>query len=202
MGYLNGTRSRPQQLPEENIMALLDVIGVKEQDDIRLSFIAAIRVICITPEMAQVPTRKMYEAVFQILRENKSLELTITSYQLLLDLEKRFPPVTVAKMSGSSSDVIEAQLVIYSEVWSPFKGVLSSPLSKRNATHLLKEIECLKKLLAEKEASIEYQTGETKKWWDNYCRASQQNRELVKPNSQMSKELALDREKLKLLRHE
>jgi len=70
--------------------------------------------------MAQVPTRKMYEAVFQILREDKSLELTITSYQLLLDLEKRFPPVTVAKMSGSSSDVIEAQLVINSEVWSPF----------------------------------------------------------------------------------
>lgn len=123
MGYRNGTRSRPQQLPEENIMALLDVIGVKEQDDIRddkLSFIAAIRAICITPEMAQVPTRKMYEAVFQILRENKSLELTITSYQLLLDLEKRFPPVTVAKMAGSSSDVIEAQLVINSEVWSPF----------------------------------------------------------------------------------
>jgi len=95
--------------------------------------------------------RKMYEAVFQILRENKSLELTITSYQLLLDLEKvysfwtsclyylfsedylqalclsvawmafwlqRFPPVTVAKMAGSSSDAMEAELVINSEAWN------------------------------------------------------------------------------------
>lgn len=123
MGTPNGIRSRQQRLPEENIMAILDVIGVKEQDDIRddkLSFLAAIRAVCITPEMAQVPTRKMYEAVFQILKENKSLELTIMSYQLLLDLEKRFPPVTVAKMAGSSSDVMEAQLVINSEVWSPF----------------------------------------------------------------------------------
>ena len=54
----------------------------------------------------------MYEAVFQILKENKSLELTIMSYELLLDLEKRFPLVTVAKMAGSSSDVTEVQLVI------------------------------------------------------------------------------------------
>jgi len=133
MGSLNGIRSRPQRLPEENIMAILDVIGVKEQDDIRddkLSFLAAIRAICITPEMAQVPTRKMYEAVFQILRENKSLELTITSYQLLLDLEKRFPPVTVAKMAGSSSDAMEAELVINSEVWSPFIASFANDSAK------------------------------------------------------------------------
>ena len=37
------------------------------------------------------------------------------SYELLIDLEKRFPPVTVAKMVGSSSDVTEVQLVINSE---------------------------------------------------------------------------------------
>ena len=73
------------------VLAILNVIGVKEQDDIRddrLSFLAAIRAVCITPETAQVPTRKMYEAVFQILKENKSLELTIMSYELSLDLKK------------------------------------------------------------------------------------------------------------------
>lgn len=100
------------------------------------------------------------------------------------------------------SDITNTGVPLASNLKNTVKGVLSSPLSKGNATHLLKEIECLKKLLAEKEASVEYQTGETKKWWNNYCRASQQNRELVKTNSQMSKELALDREKLKLLRHE
>lgn len=96
------------------------------------------------------------------------------------------------------SDITNTGVPLASNLTNTVKGVLSSPLSKGNATHLLKEIECLKKLLAEKEASVEYQTGETKKWWNNYCRASQQNRELVKTNSQMSKELALDREKHKV----
>lgn len=100
------------------------------------------------------------------------------------------------------SDITNTGVPLASNLTSTAKAVLSSPSSKGNATHLLKEMECLKKLLAEKEATVEYQTGEMKKWWINYCRASQQNRELVKRNAQMSKELAFDREKLKLLQHE
>ena len=91
MGTPNSIRSRQQRLPEENILAILNVIGVKEQDDIRddrLSFLAAIRAVCITSKIAQVPTRKMYEAIFQILKENKSLELTMMSHELLLELKK------------------------------------------------------------------------------------------------------------------
>ena len=51
MGTPNSIRSRQQRLPEENILAILNVIGVKEQDDIRddrLSFLAATRAVCIT----------------------------------------------------------------------------------------------------------------------------------------------------------
>ncbi|XP_057856043.2 negative regulator of systemic acquired resistance SNI1 isoform X1 [Cryptomeria japonica] len=119
----NGIRTRLQPLPEENIMAILDLIGVKDQHDIeddKLTFLSAVRAISIVPQVAQVPTRKMYEAVFQILQDNRSLELTITSYQLLQDLEKCFPRVSIAKVEGLSSTDTETQLVINSEVWSPF----------------------------------------------------------------------------------
>ncbi|KAH9308878.1 hypothetical protein KI387_036789, partial [Taxus chinensis] len=119
----NGIRTRAHQLPEENIMAILDLIGVKDEHDIeddKLTFLSAVRATSIIPLTAQVPTRKMYEAVFQILRDNRSVELTITSYQLLQDLEKRFPRATVAKVKGLSSSDAEIQLVINTEVWSPF----------------------------------------------------------------------------------
>lgn len=104
----------------------------------------------------------------------------------------------------TKSSIIERRQLsdITNTIVPPASNLTKSPLSKGDATHLLKELEWLKKLLAEKEATIEYQSGEAKKCWINYCRASQQNRELVKTNAQMSKELAFDREKLKLLRHE
>eukprot|EP01018_Ginkgo_biloba_P004629 Gb_29638 [translate_table: standard] len=112
MGTPNGIGIGTQRLPEENIMAILDLIGVKEPNDIKDD---TVRAISIIPEKGQVPSRKMYEAVFQILRENKSLELAIASYQLLNDLEKRFPRVTVAQVPGLSSGITQIELV-----WSPF----------------------------------------------------------------------------------
>ncbi|KAH9748922.1 negative regulator of systemic acquired resistance SNI1 [Citrus sinensis] len=50
---------------------------------------------------------KMYEAVLQILRVGKSLELIMSSYQLLIDLDKVF----VSKSH---------ELVVVDEAWSPF----------------------------------------------------------------------------------
>ncbi|XP_039065129.1 negative regulator of systemic acquired resistance SNI1-like isoform X2 [Hibiscus syriacus] len=62
----------------------------------------------------------MVEAVFQILKAGKSLELIISSYELLNEIENRFPRVHISESSGIGS----RELVVVKEAWLPF--VLSS----------------------------------------------------------------------------
>ncbi|KAL8268240.1 hypothetical protein R6Q59_002045 [Mikania micrantha] len=80
---------------EENTMAILDTNCFSKSTqhiaDDRLSFLEAVRSVFLVPENASAPTNKMYKAIFQILRVEKSLDLIMSSYQLLLELDKYFP---------------------------------------------------------------------------------------------------------------
>ncbi|XP_026421139.1 negative regulator of systemic acquired resistance SNI1-like [Papaver somniferum] len=113
---------------EENTLAIIDSFGVKDARDIeddRLSFLEAVRVTSIVPENGTVPSSKMFEAIFQILRFGTTLELIITSYQLLIELEKRYPRVYLSN----------SELVVDKEAWSPFSFGSEGAYSDRNSTN-------------------------------------------------------------------
>ncbi|KAJ4703580.1 Negative regulator of systemic acquired resistance (SNI1) [Melia azedarach] len=104
---------------EENTLAILESIeadDTQDANDDRLAFLEAVSAASFAPEIPVPPTSKMYEAVFQILRVGNSLELMMSSYQLLSDLDKHFPQVYVSKSSAGESH----ELVVADEVWSPF----------------------------------------------------------------------------------
>lgn len=104
---------------EENTLAILESTEAKDTqdaDDDRISFLEAVRASSFASEVAVPPTNKMYEAVLQILRVGKSLELIMSSYQLLIDLDKHFPQVFVSKSPSTKSH----ELVVLDEAWSPF----------------------------------------------------------------------------------
>ncbi|KAK1556244.1 hypothetical protein Q3G72_001331 [Acer saccharum] len=108
---------------EENILAILESTEAKDTrdtNDDRIAFIEAVRAASFIPENGTAPTYKMHKAVFNILRVGKSLELIMSSYQLLIELNKRFPRVHVSKSSSTDSH----ELIIFNEDWLPF--VLSS----------------------------------------------------------------------------
>ncbi|KVH97044.1 hypothetical protein Ccrd_000869 [Cynara cardunculus var. scolymus] len=113
---------------EENTMAILDTScfskSTQHVADDRLSFLEAVRSGFLVPENASAPTNKMYKAIFQILKVENSLDLIMSSYQLLLELDKRFPQVSlsVAEKSESSSPSSPQrnELVVVEEAWSPF----------------------------------------------------------------------------------
>ncbi|KAK9227459.1 hypothetical protein WN943_012512 [Citrus x changshan-huyou] len=99
---------------EENTLAIVESTEAKDTqdaDDDRISFLEAVRASSFASEVAVPPTNKMYAAVLQILRVGKSLELIMSSYQLLIDLDKHFPQVFVSKSH---------ELVVVDEAWSPF----------------------------------------------------------------------------------
>ncbi|KAI3899427.1 hypothetical protein MKW92_014276 [Papaver armeniacum] len=113
---------------EENTLAIIDSFGVKDARDIeddRLSFLEAVRVTSIVPENGTVPSSKMFEAIFHIMRNGTTLELIITSYQLLIELEKRYPRVYLSN----------SELVVDKEAWSPFSFGSEGAYSDRNSTN-------------------------------------------------------------------
>lgn len=115
---------------EENTMAILDTScfskSTQHVADDRLSFLEAVRSGFLVPENAPAPTNKMYKAIFQILKVENSLDLIMSSYQLLLELDKCFPQVylSVAEKSESASPSPSShqrnELVVVEEAWSPF----------------------------------------------------------------------------------
>ncbi|KAE8719911.1 Negative regulator of systemic acquired resistance, putative isoform 3 [Hibiscus syriacus] len=112
---------------EANTLAILDSStefhnhrDSQEAKDDRIDFLEAVRTASIVPEHGTPPTKKMVEAVFQILKAGKSLELIISSYELLNEIENRFPRVHISESSGIGS----RELVVVKEAWLPF--VLSS----------------------------------------------------------------------------
>ncbi|KAJ0018404.1 hypothetical protein Pint_10478 [Pistacia integerrima] len=104
---------------EENTLAILESTEAKDSQDAnddRIAFLEAVQAASIIPENGTAPTCKMYEAVFQILRIGTSLELMMSSYELLNELDKRFPRVYVSEASSDGSH----ELVVVDEAWSPF----------------------------------------------------------------------------------
>ncbi|XP_020541363.1 negative regulator of systemic acquired resistance SNI1 isoform X2 [Jatropha curcas] len=103
---------------EENILAILDATDSKDDQDTnddRIAFLDAVRAASIDQDNATPPTNKMYEAVFQILRVGKSVELIMESYRLLNELDKSFPRVYLANKGAESSEFVAIE-----EAWSPF----------------------------------------------------------------------------------
>ncbi|XP_050287164.1 negative regulator of systemic acquired resistance SNI1 isoform X4 [Quercus robur] len=79
----------------ENILAFLDASVTKDTQDAnddRIAFLEAVFAASIVPESGFPPTNKMSEAVFQILRLGKSLELIM-----------RYPRVYLSNSSSSAS---------------------------------------------------------------------------------------------------
>ncbi|KAG5622477.1 hypothetical protein H5410_007695 [Solanum commersonii] len=112
---------------EENTMAILDTSGFNRDShhrhDDSLAFLEAVRSASLLPENGTPPTSTMREAIFQILKEETSLELIMGSYQLLNELDKRFPRVCLPKMEEQASclqPTILNEPVVVEEAWCPF----------------------------------------------------------------------------------
>ncbi|XP_019055989.1 PREDICTED: uncharacterized protein LOC104613171 isoform X7 [Nelumbo nucifera] len=121
---------------EENTLAIFDSSGVKDARDVnddRLAFLEAVRASSIVPQIGTAPTSKMLNAIFQILKDGTSLELIMASYQLLIELEKRFPRVYLSKFDiPKSSSGATVELIVINEAWSPFALGSESAYSERN----------------------------------------------------------------------
>ncbi|XP_022715802.1 negative regulator of systemic acquired resistance SNI1 isoform X2 [Durio zibethinus] len=119
---------------EANILAILDSAeshkDSQDAKDDRIDFLEAVRTASFVPENGTPPTEKMVEAVFQILREGKSLELIMSSYELLNEIEKSFPRVYISESSGNGS----RDLIVINEAWSPLMVSLDVMSSEREAT--------------------------------------------------------------------
>ncbi|MCL7040452.1 hypothetical protein MKW94_028206 [Papaver nudicaule] len=113
---------------EENTLAFIDSYGIKKEardiEDDELTFLEAIRVTSIVPENGHVPTSKMFEAIFNILRNGTTIELIMKSFKLLIELDKRYPRVYVSN----------SELVVDKEAWSPFSFGLEGAYSDKNST--------------------------------------------------------------------
>lgn len=109
---------------EENTMAIIDAAGAKDTQDTnddRMAFLEAVRASSIVPESGTAPTNKMLEAIFQILKVGKSLELIMASYQLLNELDKCFPRAYLSNVDKSNSSCAALlEPVVVKEAWSPF----------------------------------------------------------------------------------
>lgn len=113
---------------EENTLAILDTSCFSKSTqhiaDDRLSFLEAVRSGFLVPQNPSAPTNKMYKAIFQILKVEDSLDLIMSSYQLLLELDKRFPRVYLSMAEKSESlslsSLAHNELVVVEEAWSPF----------------------------------------------------------------------------------
>ncbi|KAI9120405.1 hypothetical protein K1719_007438 [Acacia pycnantha] len=108
---------------EENILAIFDASETKdsqESRDDRIAFLSAVRASSIVSDRGTPPTSKMCEGVFHILRTGKSLELIMISYQLLIEINKRFPRVFFSKEDKSKpGSYPSSELVVVEEAWSP-----------------------------------------------------------------------------------
>ncbi|KAK9936475.1 hypothetical protein M0R45_013316 [Rubus argutus] len=114
---------------EENILAILDSTEADDTqyaNDDRTAFLDAVRAASLVPENGTPPTYKWFASIFTILRIGKSLELTMASFKLLNELDKRFPRVHLSVVDESKSSSKPA-VIVENEAWSPF--VFSSETS-------------------------------------------------------------------------
>nr|GLL45832.1 uncharacterized protein LOC109171257 isoform X1 [Ipomoea trifida] len=120
---------------EENTMAILDTSGFNRdshhRNDDRLAFLEAVRSASLVPDDGIAPTKTMLGAIFQILKDESTLELVVASYQLLKELDKRFPRVYLPEIEKSESSS-PTELVVVEEAWSPFSFGLDSEKEESN----------------------------------------------------------------------
>ncbi|GMI77648.1 SUPPRESSOR OF NPR1-1, INDUCIBLE 1 [Hibiscus trionum] len=108
---------------EANTLAIIDSSAEfhnhkdsQEAKDDRIDFLEAVRTASVVPENGTPPTKKMVDAVFTILRAGESLELIMSSYELLNEIEMHFPRVYISESSGNAP----RELVVVKEAWLPF----------------------------------------------------------------------------------
>ncbi|RCV06160.1 hypothetical protein SEVIR_1G139200v4 [Setaria viridis] len=123
---------------EENAMAILDSSGIKDSRDLhddRAAFLEAVRSACLAGDNPSAPSWRMYDGVFQVLRNSSSLELAVASFHLLMELGKQYPRTYLTDSGGHQS------LVVVKESWLPFligNGSVSSEIggNSRSSDHL------------------------------------------------------------------
>lgn len=105
--------------------------------DDRHAFLEAVWSASLVPADGTAPTKKMFEAIFQILKDEDSLGLIIESYQLLNGLDKRYPRVYfsgIEESESSSSSKVVSEVMVVKRVWSPFSFGLDIAASELEAT--------------------------------------------------------------------
>ncbi|CAM6122047.1 unnamed protein product [Calypogeia fissa] len=112
----------------ETLLAFLNTHGVRDMEDIeedRLTFLEATYARCVVRADASVPTQKLFAAIYRNVQESRSLDVTMATFQLLKDLEKRHPRVAIAtdEAAGSSGSSI-LRLDIDKRVWSPIESLI------------------------------------------------------------------------------
>ncbi|XP_062013052.1 negative regulator of systemic acquired resistance SNI1 isoform X2 [Rosa rugosa] len=152
---------------EENILAILDSTEADDThyaNDDRTAFLDAVRAASLVPENGTPPTYKWFESIFAILRIGKSLELTMASFKLLNELDKRFPRVHLSVVDEMKS----SNKVMFNEAWSPFVFSSESTSSEREAANNLggsvdsSGFQHLIEDLADASAEPNFQASETK----------------------------------------
>ncbi|CAA6672642.1 unnamed protein product [Spirodela intermedia] len=133
-----GSPVRSNRGIEENTLAILDSSGIRTVATFTmtvsastlvswLAFLEAVRLVSLTSMPSSAPTWNMYNAVFRIFRDGTSLEEIMTSYQLLVELEKHYPRLCLVDQSKFESTFGGAcELVVVKETWSPFVGSVES----------------------------------------------------------------------------
>ncbi|XP_073142291.1 negative regulator of systemic acquired resistance SNI1 isoform X3 [Henckelia pumila] len=124
---------------EENTMAILDNSGFKHSHhlkDDRLAFLEAVRAASLLSGNGSAPTRKIFEAVFHILKDVDSLDLIMESYQLLIELHMvHFPRVFLSKEQSESSSSSPSnnlfKFITVQEAWLPFNFGLDLSYNER-----------------------------------------------------------------------
>ncbi|XP_015576871.1 negative regulator of systemic acquired resistance SNI1 isoform X1 [Ricinus communis] len=128
----SSSSNRARGVIEANVLAIIETTDSKDSQDAnddRIAFLQAVRAATFDQVNEAPPTNKMREAVFQIFRIGKSLELIMESYTLLNELDKRFPRVYLSDRGALSTD-----LVVVEEAWSPFVFSLDVTFSEREAS--------------------------------------------------------------------
>ncbi|KAF8038562.1 hypothetical protein BT93_B1182 [Corymbia citriodora subsp. variegata] len=124
---------------EENTLAILDAFESNDprySHDDRIAFLEAVRGASVVAENGSSPTNKMLEAIFRILRTGESLQSIMASFQLLNELEKRYPRVcSSAGGTSESSSAAQPELEVLKEAWSPLSLGSDSATSGRAAVN-------------------------------------------------------------------
>lgn len=108
------------QVIEDNILALLDTIGVKHADDIeddKISFIEAVSALCIAGKQPKAPTWRVHEAIFRILEGNDSMVLNLASYSLLVEIAQQYPHMMVGEDTANGTKKV---IIVNNKIWCPF----------------------------------------------------------------------------------